>query len=370
MNAENPNTSSMSDQGESSLRWISMVTGIPELPTGATGHLDSALEHLAEWWKASEEKISRFIPELPEEFRTTRIWRQIKFVENYSLRLKPIFAEMQAASHSSNGIVDRLKCVFSEEEIRLNKWKASLENLEALRRWFPAFSSAREYLLVAFPLDVEHVDTLRQSLIRSIRDPYPFLEAGTRERFDESFLKFKKSYIENYSTLHEQMRNAIRDVKKEESKVDPVALHNLSLLSRLQYTDKSYLNRINILANWIKRNQCTLPVAHILEHYPRCYCNFNPCSIRHPAGPVDQINGMVHEGIQYFRSVLDACSDKIETEAKAQSLDKTVIEQVEAFLGNGTPFPLKEQTIEGVNQIIRKNPMYFYSKILSYADAR
>jgi len=361
-NASHPPTPH--DKGNT-LYWISQMTDIPEIQDGTE---ESARKHLSQWWKYSTDGISELITELPEEFRTTRIWRQISYVENYSMRLKPIFAEMDAETCGLDETVDRLWDIFSEEEDRLRKWKDSLGNIQGLILWLPTFSHAREYLLASFPLGQEDADTLRQSLIRSIRDPYPFLEAGTRERFDESFLEFKKNYIETYSSLHEAMRNAIQDVEKEESKMNPVAIRNLELLSRLQYTDKSYLNRINILASWIKRNQCTLPASHILERYPRCYCNFNPCSIRQPAAPVNQINEIVHEGIQYFRTVLLRCRDKIEKEAKLQNMDKSFLSQIDTHLEDDSTILLKEETIEGINLIFRKHPQYFHSKILSKTE--
>ena len=325
--------------------------------------MDDVRAYLARWWSDSSECIPRLVHELPEEFRTTRIWRQIKYVENYSMRIKPVFVEMQSES-DMDALMQHLREVFSGEEDRLNKWKYALDNLQGLMLWIPTFSRARDYLLSAFPLGMEHPDTLRQSLVRSIRDPYPFLEAGTRARFNESFMEFKKEYIENYISLHETMRNVIRDVKKEESKVDHVALRNLELLSRLQYSDKSYLNRVNILANWIKHNQCTLPVSDIMERYPRCYCNFNPSTIQQPAGLASQINEIVDEGIQYFRSILGKCRTKIESEVKSRDLDMNISVQIGSFLEDESMTPLKEQTIEGVNIIARKNPTYFYSKIV------
>jgi hypothetical protein len=238
-----------------------------------------------------------------------------------------------------------------------------------LIHWLPAFHHARDYLLSSFPLRQEHVDTLRTSLVRSVRDPYPFLEAATRNRFDENFLEFKKIYTENYRSMHEAMRNAVRDVKKEESSVDTVALKNLELLSRIQYTDKSYLNRINILATWIKSNQCTLPVAEILRHYPRCYCNFNPCMIRQPAAPAEQIKSIIREGIQYFQKVMVQCREEIEKEARLHNMDQRFCRQIDSFIENGSASRLEDQTIESVNLIFRKHPAHFHSTISSVEEA-
>lgn len=362
MNAENQDHTRSPGimQEKQLLYWTSLFTGTVEIRNGTTEH---ACEQLIEWWRYSAQRISKQIPEFPEDFRTTRIWREIKFVENYNIRLKPVFDGLQSGTYNLNEAVNRLRNIFSDEENRLKKWKHSLDNLEGLILWLPAFSHAREYLLASFPLGIEYSDKLCNDLIHSIRDPYPFMEAGTRSRFDENFLEFKKHYIENYGSLHEEMRHVIQNVKKEESRVDPVALRNLDLLSGLPYTDKSYLNRVNILARWIQRNQCALPVRRILERYPRCYCNFNPCSIRQSTGPASQINGIIREGIEYFRSALRKCQETIAKELKDQKPGNNITEQINALLGNGPMVPLKEQTIETLNRIIRNNQSYFQTKI-------
>ena len=356
---------SKAKQNSQSAYWISLLTGMK-------GHQNSTAEHsheqLTEWWRYSVERISKQIPEFPEDFRTTRIWREIKFVDNYLSRLKPVFTGLQAGTYNLNETVHHMRSVFSDEEDRLNKWKHSLDNLQGLVLWLPAFSHAREYLLGAFPLGLEESDGLCKSLIQSIKDPYPFLEDDTRQRFDESFLVFKKNYIERYSSLHEEMRNVIRNVKKEESKVDPVALRNLELLSGLQHSDKSYLNRVNILARWIQRNQCALPVTRILERYPRCYCNFNPSSIRQTSGPANQINIIIQEGLEYFRTVLRERRDLIMDKAEALKPEDSIIEQMAALLGTGTLIPLKAQTIDILNQIIRENKSHFQTKTRSGAE--
>jgi len=367
MSAEKPRDSVPASPANNrpATQWISLLTGVASLNNNT---MENSREQLTEWWRYSVERISKQIPEFPEDFRTTRIWREIKFVENYLARLKPLFAGLQAGTYNLNETVDHLRSVFSHEENRLKKWKQSLNNLQGLTLWLPAFYHAREYLLGAFPLGREESDKICKSLTQSIKDPYPFLEAGTRQRFDENFLAFKKNYIELYSSLHEEMRNAIRNVKKEESKIDPVSFRNLELLSGLQYTDKSYLNRVNILARWIQRNQCSLPVSRILERYPRCYCNFNPCSFRLTCDPASQINSIVEEGINYFRLVLRKCRNMILKEIKAQQLDDSVSGQMHALLGQGLLVPLKVQTIEALNLIIRQNTSYFQVKIRSRSD--
>ena len=228
-----------------------------------------------------------------------------------------------------------------------------------------AFLHAREYLSAAFPLDCEGLSHLRESLLRSLDEPYRFLEARARNEFDESFSEFKKRYIDAYFLFHEDALHVISGLKKAEIKIDPVSLRNLDLLSGLQYTDKSYLNRVKILAKWIQRNQCHLPLRQILEHYPRCYCNFNPCSNQQPTDMAAQIDGIIQEGIEYFRTILRKCEHLIVGELKAQHADESSLREIAVTLSDGPMVPLKPRSISILNAMIGKHPSEFLAEIRS-----
>jgi hypothetical protein len=155
----------------------------------------------------------------------------------------------------------------------------------------------------------------------------------------------------------------MRGPKKDEVKIDPVWLRNLDLLSGLQYTDKSYLNRVKLMAKWMQRNQCNLPLRQILEHYPRCYCNFNPSGIRQPAGSYAQISSTIQEGIEYFRTVLRRCGYLIMAELKNREMDDSTLKQITAALSDGPMIPLKPQCINILNGIIVKHPSQFLAEM-------
>jgi hypothetical protein len=103
-------------------------------------------------------------------------------------------------------------------------------------------------------------------------------------------------------------------------------------------------------------------VNRILDRYPRCYCNFNPCSIRQLTGPANQINEIIREGIAYYRRALCECRKLIIREIEAQAPESGVSSQVEALLGEGDMISLKEKTIESINRMVRTNPGYFQAR--------
>jgi hypothetical protein len=200
-------------------------------------------------------------------------------------------------------------------------------------------------------------------LLESLGEPHRFLEAAARKEFDQRFLEFKTSYMDSYYLLHEDALHVMSRLKKESIKVDPVSLRNLDLLSGLQYMDKSYLNRVKLLAKWIQRNQCNLPLRQILERYPRCYCGFNPCSSRQPADTAAQINGIIRDGIEHFRTVLRRCGHLIVAELKTQKMDPGSLKQITTALSDDPMIPLKPQCIKILNRIIVKYPTDFLNEI-------
>jgi hypothetical protein len=342
------------------LHWAALLADRPELRDGGVA---AAQKKLMEWWINSVEGLPKKLQDLPQAFRTTRFWSEIKYIEGPLQALRPVFHSLNSGAFSFFEAIDHIGRNFAWEEDRLSKWKQGLKGLSGLAQWLPAFVHAQEYLSAAFLLDRENMDYLRESLLQSIDEPYCFLEAKARNAFDEKFLQFKKGYSDLYYLLHEDIFHVMSGLKKDEIKIDPVLLRNLDLLSGLQYTDKSYLNRVKLLARWIQRNQCNLPLRQILERYPRCYCNFNPSSNQQPAGSAAQINGIIQDGIEYFRRILRRCGYLIMEELKTQPVDDNSLRQITAALSDGPMIPLKPHCIKVLNGIISKYPNQFLAEI-------
>jgi hypothetical protein len=315
------------------------------------------------WWTHSIEELSKKLPDFPEPFRTTRFRKEIRYIESPLAALKPAFDSLRAGESSFFEAMDHLGRSFAWDEERLLRWKEGLESLAALAVWLPALVHALEYLTAAFPLGHEEIDVSRDNLIQSIREPFHFLGAQARREFDEEFLKFKRDYMDAYFFLHEDALHIVTGLKKDQIKIDPVQLRNLDLLSGLQSMDKSYLNRVKLLAKWVQRNQCNFPVRQILERYPRCYCNFNPCSHQQPEDSAAQINGILRDGIEHFRTLLRRCGHLIMTELNAQPIDDHTLQSITALISDGPMIPVKLQTIKMLNRIISKYPNDFLADI-------
>ncbi len=341
-------------------RWAAALTGNLSLKDSSA---EFAQEPLTDWLAQSAEGIFIAISDFPEAFQTTRFSSEIKAVESPLRFLKTALDGLRSGALSYFAAIDHIGRNFGWNEERLFQWKLGLENLSGLKRWLPGFVHADEYLIAAFPLGDEKLDRLRGALLQSIEEPHRFLQPEARNEFDNSFLEFKKSYMDAYFLMHEDALHAMAGMKKEELRVDPVALRNLDFLSGLQYTDKSYLNRVKLLAKWIQQNQCNLPLHEILELYPRCYCNFNPSSQQQPASSVARINGIIQEGLEYFRTILRSCGQLILQELDSQSTDQNTRREIEAILGTGPMIHLKPQCIKILNRIITKNSGEFLSEI-------
>jgi hypothetical protein len=252
---------------------------------------------------------------------------------------------------------------FAWDQQRLLRWKTGLENMAAIISWFPAYLRTQDYLTAALPLGREAIDQARETLLQSTREPCRFLEAQARLKLESEFQKFKKSYVDAYCFLHEDALHIISGLKSGEIKIDPVQLRNLDRLSSLPHLDKSYLNRVKLLAKWVQRNQCNLPVQQILERYPRCYCNFNPSSCQQPDDSAAQINGIIRDGIEYFRTQLRKCNQLIIAELKAQPVEDSIRDSIDTLLGDGPIPALKPQTIKALYRIIGKYPNEFLAII-------
>ena len=351
--------SSKADQTGQALYWARLLAGGPGPEDGGA---DRIRETLAAWWTGSVGRLFTALKDLPEPFRTTRVARAIKQIENPYRALEPVFQDLLSQSGSLPDAMARVGHAFEWSPERLLKWKQGLEDLGHFAAWLQGFAPAWEYLNASFPLGSEPSDLLRASLIQSVEEPGRFFEARARREFDQKFLEFKRIYTDSYCLLHEDALRVMGGAKNEGSRVDTAALRNLDLLSGLQHTDKLYLNRVKLLARWVQYSQCNLPLREILEHTPRCYCNFNPCDNPY-ADSVARINGIIQDGIDYFRKILRRCGYLIMEEIRVHPIDDSNLKQITAALSDGAMLPLNAQSIKILNRIIGKYPNEFVGEI-------
>jgi hypothetical protein len=341
------------------LLWASLIAEHPELRDQSPEHIQAVL---MDWWGHSVEELSRKLTDIPVSFRTTRFKRETRFIERPLMALKPAIDSLRAGECSFWETMEHLGRSFGWSRDKLVHWKTGLESLAGLIAWHASFEKARDYLMAAFPLGREEIDSVRDSLMQAVDESHRFLEGRARRVFDEEFSGFKKRYIETYHLLHEDALHIGSGSRKDDIKIDPVSLRNLDLLSGLQYMDKRFLNRVKLLGRWVQRNQCHLPLRQILETYPRCYCNFNPCSHQQPADATALINGAIQDGIEYFRKRLRRCGHMIMVEVQAQQVDDATLQPITALLSDGPMVPLKPQTIKLLNRIIGKYPNEFLAE--------
>ncbi len=341
------------------LLWASLVTGLPDLKYRNPEEVEA---NLLQWWAGSGEKIYRKLPDFPEPFRTTRFRREIRFIISPLSAMAPAFDSLRAGESSFWETMAHIGRSFGWDMEKLRRWKRGMEDLAGLAAWTRSFLPARDYLAAAFPLGREEIDSERESLLERIDASHRFIAEPARREFDAGFLAFKRRYVEAYFALHEDALHVVGGDRRDEIRIDPVSLRNLDLLSGLQHMDKRYLNRVKLLAKWVQRNQCSLPLREILETYPRCYCNFNPCSRQQPADAAALIHATIQEGIEFFRTHLRRCGHLIMVEVQAQKVEDHVLQPITALLSDGPMVPLKPHSIRLLNRIISKYPNEFVAE--------
>ncbi len=358
------------DTGREAIRRARMLANLSE----GEGNDEAPVRNdLMAWWRSiltAEPAALTGKSELPDDLLTTQFRNETRQAGQDLQKLKPIIESLGNEEIPLSVAMEEVLRVFGGDESRITAWRDSMEKLAGLMRWLPDFQTARDYLLEAFPLGREKLDQQRTSLIKAVSQPHLFIQPSEREKFDQGFREYKEGYIDCYYAVHEEALHIMGTAEEAESKVDGKAMHNLELLSNLLYTDKSYLNRVRIMGNWILRNQCLLPARGILEHYPRCYCNFNPAGNRELADSAERINTMIREGIEYFRSVLRRFSQIIISDIKALKVDDFYAAQIASLLSRGSVESLKPRTIEILNRIIERHSTDFIIALRSQPQAR
>jgi hypothetical protein len=363
-----PEDATKRDEMRHALEWAALLSGSDGIRKLS---LDRARTQLIEWWAAhvglDSTSLSASCAALPDSFLTTGFSGEVKFFTKTLKNLELLLQRLNRGEVTTAGAMTQIAVPFNRDRTQLLRWKRMLDGLPGLLRWTPSFEHARSYLNGACPSTQADLEVLRNELLASIAEPLRFLEASARDGFDRSFLAFKRAYTDYYGSLHNKILRLAEEPGDQEPGVDSVALRNLEMLSGLVYTNKSYLNRVRIIGRWIQANQCNLPVRQIVDRVPRCYCNFNPIETRYLAGLVSQINAVVTDGIEYFRTVLRSCKSLIIQELKNLCVDDDHSKQIAALLSHGTMVPLKPRSIEILNQVIQRHSSDFISEIRRHA---
>ncbi|NLT67599.1 MAG: hypothetical protein GXX84_13445 [Acidobacteria bacterium] len=347
-------------------RWATLLTNIH---CADESSIERTGEDTLKWLIQSAREVAERIADLPEDFRTTRFWGHMKSIIAPLSLFDSASPAMTAGKLSFATAVDHLGRTFSWQPERLTNWKSGLANLLDLLQWLPSFVLAREYVTGAFPLG-EDCDRAREALLKRIENPQELLQTGERARFDEEFRQFREAYATSYIRLHENTLRMVSVLKKDECRIDFAALRNLELLSKLQYMDRSYLNKVKLLAKWIQRNNCGMPVQQILKLQPRCYCSFNPCGPQKLTGSAAGINRLINEGIECLRGTLRRSEHLIMPEFSDTDVEDEVLRQVSSLLGDGPLVPLEEKSITAIQRIIMKHPGRFRRQSLAASSNR
>jgi hypothetical protein len=321
---------------------------------------------LLEWWSGVE---TAFPPDalrgLPDSLATAALFREVRSYELFRRLLESLVGRMRAGEMEIEECVAAAARGFNQSRDDLAVWRLRHEAFSELIGWAESFERERAYLLSAFVTGNERLEKLRADLLEQASRPLGFLERPARESFDRGFREFHGLYAVSYSELHDKMLNIAGDSSAADAKVDTVALRNLELLSKLHYSDKSHVNRVHVIGKWLETWQCTLPASAILDSHPRCYCNFNPWGTK-LGDSVAQLNEAARDGITYFRSVLRNCNQLVIHGLKAFSADDADSRQIAALMSRGPMAPLRPQSIEILNRIIRAHSDEFSAAFKSH----
>ena len=350
------------DEEPDALHWAALLSGEEDL---RNLDLHSAEARVISWWTSSLEieastLAARLVP-LPVSLMTTHFWSEYRqFVRHLEL-LQPTLQLLRIGAISFAEAMAQVRLHFKRDEKLLLRWKELIAELGGLARWLPAFGFMRDYVCGAFCTSVQQTDELRAGLLQLIGQPHRFLAARERDAFDRTFAEYKTQYIDCYYSRHEEAMGITAEEKGARLRVDSDSLRNLEMLSRLQFADRSYVNRVRVIGRWLQSNRCILPARQILDRHPRCFCNFNPASDPRVSTAAERINSLVQSGIEHYRTIFRRLRDQVIAGLKGMQVEQSCAQQIAPLLGTGNLLPLSPGAIEVLNRIIQNDPTPFKS---------
>jgi hypothetical protein len=340
--------------------WVSLLSG----QEGQSGfNMYTGESHILAWAAAhlgsGATMLTGRLQSMPDPFLTTRFRDETKFFDAAFERMNHIMHCLRRGEVGLVAAMSQVAQTFNGDETRMLRWKGLAEDLPRFLSWLPRFESSYDYISGAFPVSDVNLENTKRSLLNACAEPRRFLDACARDDFDRTFDEFKQGYVDLYQAAHEETVQIVANQEKMKARVDSVALRNLELLSDLNLVDRRYLNRARAIGKFVQSNQCYLPVREILSRQPRCYCNFNPAGNRLLVNSIDRMNETIKEGINHCRAILRKCRMVIIQELKHLSPDDPPAKQIASLLSRGPMIPLKQDSIELLNRIMKKHAGVF-----------
>ncbi len=313
------------------------------------------------WWESGAESSCQLLAQrlscLPEPFMTVAFHNRTRAFVAGLTAVRSAFERYRREELTYSEAMSSIGTQFSLERNGGRSWFDSMEDLVCLMRWETTYGRACEYVRSAFPTGDTDVDQLRSSLLGLMNQPHRFLESSERNLFERTFMEFKLRYTEAYTRAHEETVGEASGAATGLSGIDPVALQNLQLLSRLASADRTPLARVRMVLAWRRARKCQLPVRAILEQSSRCCCNFVPGAFVSMQASAARLNQAIREGIEHLRIELRRHSRAIITDLETEGADESDSRQVAALLSQGPMIPLRPRTIEVLNSVLRKQPL-------------
>lgn len=355
-----PREASQPEAEQPALHWSSLLCGQADaagrsLFAGESQVLAWGAAHLDDGGLA----LLKGLKSMPEEFLTTRFREEVRWLEAAADRIRQILRCLGRREIQFVSAMAQMAQVFNGDEARLLHWRQIIEGMPAFLRWLPLFERSHAYLNRSFPTPDLHLEEIRNRLQAICTEPVRLLEAQERDRFDGDFDEFKTGYIRHYQSAHEDTVHIVSNREKMKARVDSVALRNLELLSDLDFSDRSHINRARALGKFLQANQCDLPVGEILLRQARCYCNFNPAGDQLLMQTIERMNEVIQEGISHSRAALRAHKTAIIQAIQNLKADDPRAKEIAALLSRGPMIPLRPPSLDLLNQILQKHPAVF-----------
>jgi hypothetical protein len=338
---------------QAAVRWANLLCA----NAGSVPFSSLEAESEARKWAAAHlESQSGLLPggihPIPEPFLTKRYRDEAKDFDSAWERIRPTLIPFVRGELTCETAMAQISQAFGGDEERLHQWKMRACEVPEILRWQLHFEDAHRYLNASFSTDDPEVEQRRLELKRACSEPHRFLQPSPRSEFDIAFMKFKSRYIDFYATAHENSAEILADPTRMRSRLNPISLRNLELMSQIKGANRGFLNQVRALGKKIEEAQCSHPVRAILQRHPVCYCNMRPCGNRSLPQYLDQMNTAIADGIRNIRSILQSRKSVIGRKLDESGADAGCAREIAALLGEVDLPPISTESIRILNQLL------------------
>ena len=293
------------------LSWAKLITGNKEIRSlDSSADRELLVKALSMWlekWRESNVLIK--FDALGDEDLNAGIWKIAANLKKSYGSIAEMIVTVSAGELSVEKFLQSAADLFSDSEAEFAKKADDLSTLGEFIATVAARNAITTYLSKCEVTDDPQIELGRQALLARIHAAPP--SATLTREHEESWLDFKKRYIEYFAERHEMVMSPATSMRLTKDVVGSDEWSAFESFASNVLFDGGVAAKVRVLLREIRQTYCTAKVSDVLETVPSCTCSFDLTNHERMSGLGEELRTSLRNGLDLFTANIVATKKQL-----------------------------------------------------------